>query len=85
MYRVWYSPKARKQLGQLPDDVGLRMAEAIHELCEWPHHRQDVKPLAGAYRGHWRLRVGAYRAVFTVDDAAREIEIARIAPRGQVY
>ena len=85
MYQVSYSRKAEKQLDHLPADVCERLAEAIHGLRLWPHHGQDVIPMKGDYAGHWRLRVGDHRAIFTVDTATREIEIGRIAPRGRAY
>jgi len=33
----------------------------------------------------WRIRVGDYRIVYTIDDRARTVEVTRIAHRGDVY
>jgi mRNA interferase RelE/StbE len=33
----------------------------------------------------WRIRVGDYRVVYEVDDAAKTVEVTRIAHRREVY
>jgi len=33
----------------------------------------------------WRVRVGDYRVVYTIDDAERIVEVTRIRHRGEVY
>jgi mRNA interferase RelE/StbE len=33
----------------------------------------------------WRVRVGDWRILFDRDDAAREIRVARVVPRGRAY
>ena len=42
---------------------------------------QEVK----AYKDQWRIRVGDWRVVYIIDDAARLIGITRIAHRREVY
>ena len=45
--------------------------------------------LAGARRKggqqEWRIRVGEYRVVYTVDDAKLRVSVTRIRHRGEVY
>lgn len=33
----------------------------------------------------WRIRVGDYRAVYEIDDAAKTVVVTRIAHRREVY
>jgi mRNA interferase RelE/StbE len=33
----------------------------------------------------WRIRVGDYRIVYVIDDAARTVDVTRIAHRREVY
>jgi mRNA interferase RelE/StbE len=33
----------------------------------------------------WRIRVGDYRIVYEIDDAARTVDVTRIAHRREVY
>jgi len=42
------------------------------------------KKLRGG-ENHWRIRVGDYRIVYTIDDRKRLIEVTRIRHRRDVY
>jgi mRNA interferase RelE/StbE len=42
------------------------------------------KKLKGGDR-EWRIRVGAYRIVYEVDDADKTVDVTRIAHRREVY
>lgn len=33
----------------------------------------------------WRIRIGDYRVIYTIDDAAKAIDITRVAHRPDVY
>lgn len=44
----------------------------------------DIRPLIG-FPGFFRLRVGSYRIVFTIDANADTVVIIKIGPRGDVY
>jgi mRNA interferase RelE/StbE len=37
------------------------------------------------YKDHWRIRVGDWRVLYIVDDAAKLISVTRIAHRSEVY
>jgi mRNA interferase RelE/StbE len=37
------------------------------------------------YKDRWRIRIGAYRVVYAVDDDARTVDVTRIAHRRDVY
>ena len=42
------------------------------------------KKLKGADK-EWRIRVGDYRIVYEIDDAAKTVDVTRIAHRREVY
>jgi mRNA interferase RelE/StbE len=42
------------------------------------------KKLKGGDR-EWRIRIGAYRIVYEVDDAEKTVDVTRIAHRREVY
>jgi mRNA interferase RelE/StbE len=44
-----------------------------------------VKALRGASRGLLRVRVGAYRVLYRVDDDAREVLVVGVGNRREVY
>jgi len=57
----------------------------IRQLKNWPYHGGlDVKKLAGK-SNMYRLRVGGYRIIFSVDDANHEIKIHEIGLRKNIY
>jgi mRNA interferase RelE/StbE len=37
------------------------------------------------YKGQWRLRVGDWRVVYIIDDAAKRVRITRVGHRREVY
>ena len=45
---------------------------------------QGCKKLKG-YKDHWRVRVGDWRVVYIVDDAAKLVSVTRVAHRREVY
>jgi mRNA interferase RelE/StbE len=45
---------------------------------------QGCKKLKGGDR-EWRIRVGDYRAVYTIDDTKSLVEVTRIRHRSEVY
>jgi mRNA interferase RelE/StbE len=42
------------------------------------------KKLKG-YKNQWRVRVGDWRVVYIIDDAAKVVSVTRIAHRREVY
>jgi mRNA interferase RelE/StbE len=48
------------------------------------HDRLECKKLKG-YEDQWRIRVGDWRVVYIIDDAAKLVSVTRIAHRREVY
>jgi mRNA interferase RelE/StbE len=44
-----------------------------------------VKPMAGEWKGFFRLRHGDLRVIYFLDRANDTIVIAHVGPRGDVY
>ena len=77
---VLLSEKAQKQYDRLNEPVKGRIAAAIGKLEAEPL-QGDIKRLEG--RDGYRARVGSYRMLFEIKDAA--ILVYKIEPRGGVY
>lgn len=82
-YAVQLKPSARKELELLPDSILGRVVNKLEFL------RQDPRPpgckkLKG-YKDQWRIRIGDWRVVYIVDDAAKLISVTRIAHRREAY
>ena len=82
-YAVEVKPPARKELEALPDDALARVVRKLETLAETPRPT-GCKKLKG-YKDHWRVRVGDWRVVFIIDDAAKSVSVTRIAHRREVY
>jgi len=82
-YSVEVKPSARKELESLPDNVLARVLQKMNSLRTAPRPA-GCKKLKG-YRDQWRGRVGDWRVVYIIDDAAKLISITRIAHRREVY
>jgi mRNA interferase RelE/StbE len=82
-YSVEVKPPARKELEALPDNVLTRVVGKIESLGRAPRPT-GCKKLKG-YRDQWRVRVGDWRVVYIIDDAAKLISVTRIAHRREAY
>ena len=81
-YAVDIHAPAKKSLCRLPENIQTRIARAMLALEENPRPSGTVK-LSG--REGWRIRIGDYRVIFTIDDAKKEIVIYTIGHRREVY
>jgi mRNA interferase RelE/StbE len=81
-YRLEIKPTAEKEVRALPKEVARRVADAIGELGVQPRGPGSRK-LAGAEG--YRVRVGAYRILYTIDDTAHVVMIVAVGHRREVY
>ena len=82
-YSVLLRPAAQRDLDRLPPAVYRRVIEALTKLEQEPRPRGSKK-LTGR-ENEWRLRVGAYRVLYEIDDKAEVVRIFRIRHRREVY
>jgi mRNA interferase RelE/StbE len=82
-YSVSITPAARRELGSLPRQAQVRVATKIGELAADPRPR-GVKKLRGEVE-LYRVRVGDYRVVYQIDDAAQTVTITAIGDRRDIY
>jgi len=81
--------QARKFLAKRDRKTQATIAAALDFLSTVsPFHHPNpkaIKRLHGELEGFYRFRVGRIRIVYSVDSAARTIEIVNIDDRGDVY
>ena len=82
-YSLEIKPSAGKELDALDDALFSRIDRKIMALAENPRP-PGCKKLKG-YRDQWRIRVGDYRVVYTIDDQKLLVEVTRIRHRSEVY
>ena len=81
-YAIRVGRRAKKELERIPKPDRRRVVEAIHRLDENPH---AGSVLTGELRGLRRIRVGAWRVLYEVDDEASVVSILRAAHRRDAY
>jgi len=82
-YTITFARSARKELENLPADIADRILRKIEALAANPRLSGVIK-LQGS-RNLWRLRVGDYRVVYSINDFSRTVDIAVIRHRRDVY
>ena len=82
-YALEIKHAAQKELDALDDFLFARIDRKILALADDPRPIGSKK-LKG-YKDSWRIRIGDWRVVYIVDDAARLVRITRVAHRREVY
>jgi mRNA interferase RelE/StbE len=82
-YLVVFTPSAERSVAKLDVGVARRIKPKILTLADHPRPSGCLK-LAGS-RDLYRIRVGDYRIIYTIDDARQLIEITLVAHRREVY
>ena len=82
-YAVTLARSARKELQALDRAVATRVLKRIEALAKSPRP-SGCKKLEGA-ENLWRIRVGDWRVVYSIDDSALVIDISVIRHRRDVY
>lgn len=84
-YKIRLSSKAAKYLTGLDKTTATRILNKLESLKVNPYRLQGVKPLTGQLAGLYRLRVGNYRAVYTVKEDGFIVIVLVTGPRGDIY
>lgn len=95
MHTVVYSRAARRGLRQVPRDRVAQIVGSIDELSTIanPATHQNVKRMKGEWDGFHRLRIGSYRAIFSLiaDPDAKDqdrlllITVEAVGSRQSIY
>lgn len=82
-YEMTFSNAAYRQFVKLPQEMKARVAPVIQALRDDPRP-PGVMRLSGPSDA-WRIRVGVYRVVYTIEDDRLVVLVVRIGPRRDVY
>ncbi len=81
-YTVELTLSAQKQLSKLSNIIAERIEESLLELEENPRP-VGCKKLKG--RTAYRIRIGDYRAIYTINDTVLTVIVIKIGHRREVY
>jgi mRNA interferase RelE/StbE len=82
-YTLEIKRSAQKESDALDDALFTRMDRKILALADHPRPA-GCKKLKG-YKDQWRVRVGDWRVLYIIDDAAKVDSITRVAHRREAY
>lgn len=84
MYQVEFDPEAEQDLAGLDQSAAQRILKKLKWLAE---NFESVKPepLHRRLRGKYKLRVGNYRVIYTVNQRAERIRVHMVGHRDKIY
>ena len=79
-YEIQIERKALKFINRQPQEQKRRILSAIYRLPDEGDRKRLVEE-----DGLFRLRVGDYRVIYTVDHGRLIVRVVRAGPRGEIY
>lgn len=87
-YATRFSTHAQRDMLKIPRTDALRILHRLTELQKAMDNGDtaalDIKALQG-HKDRWRLRVGDYRAVYTIEEGELVVWVLTVANRRDVY
>lgn len=83
IYQIIITRQAQKQIADLPTGVQKKIDKAIIGLKLQP--RPDGAIRLKSDRTSYRIRVGNYRILYTIEDAELKITVVKVGDRKEVY
>ena len=81
-YQILILPSAEKELTKLAKPIQSKILKALRQLADNPRPA-NCRKLVGV--SAWRVRVGDYRVIYSIEDKILSIEVIRVAHRKEVY
>lgn len=83
MYAIEFTKDAVKALASMPRNTRELVRSKLQALAADPGSAQNVKKLVG--RPGYRLRVGDWRVIYTLDAGRLVVLVLDIGPRRRIY
>jgi len=82
-YRVTFARSARRELERLDAGIVARIWPKIENLAANPRPHGCTK-LVGV-TSLWRIRIGDYRVIYSIDDPTRAVDVIAVRHRREAY
>lgn len=82
MYRIFLSPRAKKELKNIAKLYRKAIAEAIDELKEDPY---VGKPLTRELTKKYSFRIGVYRLIYKIHKNDKKVTVLSVGHRARIY
>jgi len=83
MYKVIINKQVFRSLDKIPVAYISKIKEAVNNLANNPRPFGYIK-LSG-FQNFYRIRVGIYRIIYTIDDDILTVEVIKIDHRSSAY
>lgn len=83
MYEVKIRKTALKQLSKIPLKDALRLSKELQKLAVNPRPEGSIKLLG--FKNQYRIRIGNYRAIYSIEYEVSIVEITKIGDRKSIY
>ncbi len=85
MYEVRYQKQAAHRLFGMPRNVARRICARINVIAANPYAEHPNATRLQGRDGDFRLRLGAWRVIYSINVQRRVLLVAKIDTRGQIY
>lgn len=82
-YKILWDVRAYRELKHLDVTIAVSILNTLNKLYEDP--RKIGKPLKGKFKQKFRLRVGDYRVLYSINDQDKTVLIIAIGHRKDIY
>lgn len=82
-YLIVFARSARKEFDSLPVEISSRIESRINALVTDPRPPGCLK-LKGR-ENQWRIRIGDYRVIYSINDQTFAIKILEVGHRREIY
>lgn len=83
MYEVYLEGAAERDLRRLSAEAFERIVPRIRALAQDPRP-PGCRKLTGS-ENDWRIRIGAYRVLYEIDEAEEAVRVFRVRHRREAY
>jgi mRNA interferase RelE/StbE len=83
-YEITFKKTASKEVDELPNKIAVLVMAAIFKLADTPRPA-GCKKLKGKRKDFWRIRIGDYRVIYTIDNEIKIIDIQKVGHRQDIY
>jgi mRNA interferase RelE/StbE len=83
VYEILLERRAEKDLRKLSSELFQRIIAKIQSLSENPKP-QGSRKITGS-KNDWRIRIGAYRAIYEIDEQEKRVRIMRVRHQREAY
>ena len=82
-YDITFARSACKELEALDATVVNKLFPKIEGLSQYPRPKNSIKLKGGG--NLWRIRIGVYRVIYTIDDENKLVDIIAVRHRKEAY